>query len=219
MSFTAYGGSIALRERNERPHQVEIVPSEELSAGQKVTRLNHNLAALERPYNDRGVSHKFAVTARGKKMTFIKTLATFTAIASLAAPAMADVRTAAFADGADRSPIQTSVFAGATLRIGLDRKSGEPRHRASLGISGMALDPATSSFQVGQGIELSLSGAGKPALMLGGSDAGDLWRTANMSGGGKAALIVGGVALALGVAALVAVDTLRCEDEDGGPCD
>ena len=151
-------------------------------------------------------------------MKFTKTLATLTAIAGLATPATADVRTAAYAGGAERGAIQTSLFAGATIRIGLNRQTGE-RYRTSLGINGMARDPGASGFQVGQGLELSLTSGGKPSLFLGGTDAGELWRAANMSGGGKTALIVGGVALALGVAALVAVDAVRCEDEDGGPCD
>lgn len=152
-------------------------------------------------------------------MKFTKTLATLTAIAGLATPAMADVRTAAYAGGVERRPTQTSVFAGATIRIGLNRQTGEQRYRTSLGINGMARDPGASGSQVGQGLELSLTSGGKPSLFLGGADAGELWRAANMSGGGKTALIVGGVALALGVAALVAVDAVRCEDEDGGPCD
>lgn len=151
-------------------------------------------------------------------MTFIKTIATFAAIAGLATPAFADVRTAAYAGGVERAPIQTSLFAGATLRIGLKHKAGEPRHRASLGLSGMARHPGASGFQIGQGLELSLSGGSKPSLRLGGSDAADLIRTANMSSGGKTALIAGGVVAVLGVAALVAVESLPCQDEDD-PCD
>ena len=151
-------------------------------------------------------------------MTLGRNIACFLALASLAAPAFGDVRTAAYAGASDRAQIQTSMFAGATVRIGLDRNSAEPRYRTSLGISGMARDPAASSIQLGQGLELSLAGKGKPALLIGGADAGDLWRTANMSGGGKTALIVGGVATVLGVAALVAYESLPCQDGDD-PCD
>ena len=151
-------------------------------------------------------------------MTIARNLACFLALASLAAPAFADVRTAAYAGASDRAQIQTSMFAGATVRIGLNRKSGEPRYRTSLAISGMARDPAVSAVQVGQGLELSFAGKGKPNLFIGGSDAGELWRAAQMSGGGKTALIVGGVVAVLGIAALVAYESLPCQDGDD-PCD
>ena len=166
-----------------------------------------------------GVSSKFLVKMWGHTdMTIARNLACFLALASLATPAFADVPTAAYGGASDRAPIQTSMFAGATVRIGLNRKSGEPRYRTSLAISGMARDPAASSVQVGQGLELSLAGRGKPALLIGGSDAGELWRTAQMSGGGKTALIVGGAVAVLGIAALVAYESLPCQDGDD-PCD
>ena len=153
-----------------------------------------------------------------KDMTIARNLACFLALASLASPALADVRTAAYAGASDQARVQTAMFAGATVRIGLNRKSGEPRYRTSLAVSGIAHDSAASAIQVGQGLELSLAGKGKPALLIGGSDAGELWRTAQMSGGGKAALIAGGVVAVLGVAALVAYESLPCQDGDD-PCD
>ena len=166
-----------------------------------------------------GVSSKFLVKKWGNlDMTFAKNLACFLAFVSVTAPACADVRSAAYASASDRAQVQTSMFAGATLRIGLNRKTGEPRHRASLAISGMSRDPAVAAVQVGQGLELSLAGKGKPSLFIGGSDAGDLWRSAQMSGGGKTALIVGGVVAVLGIAALVAYESLPCQDGDD-PCD
>ena len=151
-------------------------------------------------------------------MNFTKNAACFLALAAMTSPALADVRTAAYAGGADRAPLQTSMFAGATVRIGFDRKADEPRHRVSLGFSGMARDPGASAFQVGKGLELSLSGRGKPTLFIGGSDAGELWKAAKMSGGGKTALIVGGAVAVLGIAALVAYESLPCQDGDD-PCD
>lgn len=151
-------------------------------------------------------------------MARTRNLVAFVALVSLATPAFADVRTAAYASASDRAQPQTSMFAGATFRIGLDRKAGEPRHRASLAVSGMARGTATSAYQLGQGLELSLAGKGKPGLFIGGSDAGELWRAAQMSGGGKTALIVGGAVAVLGIAALVAYESLPCQDGDD-PCD
>ena len=151
-------------------------------------------------------------------MTRIKEFAGFVALVSMATPAFADVRTAAYASASDRAQYQTSMFAGATVRIGLNRKAGEPRHRASLGVSGMSRGTSTQTIQVGRGLELSLTDKGKPGLFIGGSDAGELWRAAQMSGGGKTALIVGGAVAVLGIAALVAYESLPCQDGDD-PCD
>ena len=163
-----------------------------------------------------GVRCSFPSKSGVNEMAFTKKFACFLALAGLSSPALADVRTAAYAGAADRAPTQTSMFAGATFRLGFHRKAGEPRHRASLGFSGMARNPGAPGIQVGQGLELSLSG--KPALYIGGSDAGELWKAAKMSGGGKAALIVGGTAAVLGIAALVAYESLPCQDGDD-PCD
>ena len=165
-----------------------------------------------------GVSSGFPSKSGVNDMAFTKNFACFLALTGLSTPALADVRTVAYASAADRAPTQTSMFAGATLRLGLNRKSGEPRYRASLGFSGMARNPGAPGVQVGQGLELSLSGNGRPALYIGGSDAGELWKAAKMSGGGKAALIVGGTAAVLGIAALVAYESLPCQDDDD-PCD
>ncbi|HVJ72315.1 MAG TPA: hypothetical protein VM531_12545, partial [Sphingomicrobium sp.] len=96
---------------------------------------------MERANNDRDVSQNPLSLHEAIKMKFTKTLATLIAIAGMATPAMADVRTAAYAGGVERGPIQTSVFAGATIRIGLNQQPGEQRYRTSLGINGMARDP------------------------------------------------------------------------------
>lgn len=151
-------------------------------------------------------------------MKIYPNLAGLLALVSMSSPALADVRTAAFTGAPDRQTVQPSTFVGATVRVGLNRKYDAPRYRTALGISRMAHNPGTSEIRIGQGLELALAGTKKPVLSLAGREIGELRRTAELSGGGKAALIVVGVAAAVGVAALVAVDTLRCEDE-GDPCD
>ncbi|MCL6741340.1 hypothetical protein LZ518_09385 [Sphingomonas sp. RB56-2] len=80
----------------------------------------------------------------------------------------------------------------------------------------MARNPATASIRVGNGIEFAFVGNGGPSLQLAGSDAKQLWKSAQLSGGGKTALIVGGVVLALGVGALLVVDAAR--DDCGDDC-
>ena len=140
------------------------------------------------------------------------------ALASMASPALADVRTAALIGASERQSPQASNFVGATVRFNLNREHGQPRYRAAFGISRMAYSPQTSELRIGQGLELAFNGSKRPALSLAGIEAQQLRRTANLSGGGKTALIVVGVAAAVGVAALIAVDSLRCED-GGDPCD
>ena len=110
------------------------------------------------------------------------------------------------------------MFVGATFRLGLNQRTGEPGYRTTLGISGMSRNPVTSGIRVGNGLELAFTGKKKPALNLAGMELGQLRRTANMSGEGKAVLIAGGVALALGIGVLVALDSLPCTDGDD-PCD
>lgn len=151
-------------------------------------------------------------------MSFSRNMACCAALIGMATPALADVRTAAFASASDRPLTQTSMFVGATYRLGLNRKPGIPRHRAGLGIGGMTLNSKTSELQLGRGIELALGDKGKPALRMAGMDVGELGTASRLSGGGKTALIVVGVAAALGVAALVVIDSARCEDE-GRTCD
>lgn len=151
-------------------------------------------------------------------MRTLKKLACGLALCSLTTPALANDRSAAFAGASDRSPVQTSMFVGARFKFGFDRKANAPRYRASLGISGMARDPGTAQFRVGEGIELALTGKKKPTLYMGGSDVGEMWRTARLSGGGKTALIVVGAVALLGGAALLVLDSARCEEE-GHACD
>ena len=145
-------------------------------------------------------------------------LACCMALLSLAAPAHADVHTAAFTGASDRAPTQTSMFVGATFRIGLNGKPNEPRYRAGLGFSGMTRNPNTSELRVGQGLELSLAGNRKPTIRLTGSDVGVLWQTAKLNDGGKTALIVVGVVAAVGVATLLVLGGIDCAQADD-PCE
>lgn len=139
------------------------------------------------------------------------------AMSSLAAtPALGSVRDAAFSSSADRPAAQTSVFAGATYRVGLDRRAAEARGRASLKVAGMSNAPGSPDFRFGNGLEITAGRTGKPAVHLAGQDIGQLNRKAQLSGT-TTALIVGGVLIAAAVTALVLVDYTRdrrrCEDD------
>ena len=140
------------------------------------------------------------------------------AMTGIAAPALADTRSAAFLDSSDRRPAEISTFAGATLRLRLNRNDAGPRYRAALGISGMARTSGAADTRVGRGLELAFAGKGKPQLSLAGRELGEIGNSLKLGGGGKTALIVLGAAAAIGVAALVVVDSARCEDE-GNTCD
>lgn len=144
-------------------------------------------------------------------MRIYRNLSCSFALLGMSSAAFADVRTAAFTSASDRPATQTSMFVGTTVSFSLTGKSSRPRYRAALGIGGMARNTGTSELKVGQGLELALTGKKRPALHMAGSDVGQMWRTTKLSGGGKTALIIGGVAVALGVAALVVAD--KVEDE------
>jgi hypothetical protein len=138
----------------------------------------------------------------------------------LTSPAWGGVREAAFASSADRHAAQTSMYAGATYRVSLDRRTSEQRGRASLKLAGMSHVPGSSDMRFGQGLELTGGQTGKPALHLAGQDIGQLKRKANLSGTGTA-LIIGGVILLGVVAAVVISDyerSQRCIGEEGD-CD
>lgn len=149
----------------------------------------------------------------------MKTLISAIIVTSLVTtPAMASVRDAAFATSADKQPERTSVFAGATYRVGLDRRTAHHQGRASLQFAGMKRT-ASADLQFGQGIEMTTS-HGKSTLFVGGQDIGDLRSSAKLNGT-TTAVIVGGVLL-LGVLAAVAVSEyergMRCIGEEGD-CD
>ena len=141
-----------------------------------------------------------------------KLLTLFTAMSLLASPAWVSAREAAFASSADRSAPRSSVFAGATWRIGLDGRTGKTRNQASLRFSGMTHTPGTADLRLGNGLAIAAGQTGRPALFVGGQDIGQIERQANLNGG-NTALIVGGVLLVLAVGAAVAWHELR------DPCD
>lgn len=151
----------------------------------------------------------------------MKKLITLLAMTSLSAsPAWGSVREAAFASSTDRPATQTSIFAGATYRVGLDRRTSQQRGRASLKLAGTNHVPGSSEIRFGDGLELTGGQTGKPALHLAGQDIGQLNRKANLSGTGTA-LIIGGVIVLGVVAALVISDyerSQRCIGEEGD-CD
>lgn len=151
-------------------------------------------------------------------MKLVRKLACCMVLLSSAAPALADVRTAAFTSASDRPLSQNSIFVGATFRIGFDRKPRELNYRAALGVARVAHNLNSSELHIGEGLGLSLDRKGKPALFMAGSDVSGLWQTAKLSGGGKIAVIVVGTAAVLGITALVVVDSARCKDE-GNSCD
>jgi hypothetical protein len=144
----------------------------------------------------------------------MKTIASILTIASLAsAPATAGVRDAAFAFSSDRAPAHTSMFVGATYRVGVDRTVGKAKGRASLRIAGMAMTPGSADVRFAQGLELTAGRAGKPALHIAGQDIGQIKRKANLGTGGAIAIGVG-VVLLVGVAVLAATEPWECYDED-----
>jgi hypothetical protein len=118
----------------------------------------------------------------------------------VSAPSMASVRAAAFSQSSDINVSRPSMFAGATYRVGFDRRSGTAKGRASLLISGMRMKQDSSGFRLGQGLELTGGKTGKLALHLVGQDVGELKKRAQMSTGGKIAIAVGVVALAGAIA-------------------
>lgn len=151
----------------------------------------------------------------------MKKLVSLLALTSIAAaPVSASVRDAAFAASTDRAAVRSSLFVGATYRVGLDRRTSEPKGRASLKIAGMSKAPEASELKFSQGLELTGGKTGKPTVYVAGRDLGQLKTRAGLNGT-TTAIIVGGV-LVLGiVAALVISDyqrDQRCIGEDGD-CD
>ena len=127
----------------------------------------------------------------------------------LTSPVLGSVREAAFSSSSDRHGSQNSMFAGATYRVGFDRRSGEPRGRASLNVAGMTRTP-TADFKIGQGLEIRGGRTGKPAFLLGGREIDLKNRKANLSSGATIAIVAVGV---LAVGAVVTYYALR------DPCD
>lgn len=127
-----------------------------------------------------------------------KLLALVAATSLTASPAWGTVREAAYASSADNAQVRTGMFTGATYSIGFDRAGNSPRGRASFKLSGMTSRPGTSELRFGQGIEISTSRSGKPALLVGGADVGELRESAKLNGTATAAVVVVGVILVAG---------------------
>lgn len=129
----------------------------------------------------------------------------------LAAPANANGRDALFQSSAEPSATRTSMFAGATYRIGFDRRAGKAKGRAALSFGTMALSPTTASVRFSDSFQLTGGRTGKPALHIAGQDVGELGKTAQLNGTTTAILIAGGVVLlVVGAVALSRIE---------GPCD
>ena len=143
----------------------------------------------------------------------MKQLVTLLAMLSMAIPASASVREAAFATSADRTQAQTSMFAGATIHVGIDRRTSEAP-RAALKFSGMAHTPGMTDLRLGQGLEIAGGETGKPAVHLAGQDVGQLQQRANLSGGAKTALIIGGIVVAGLVIAFATMDPPAIFEDD-----
>jgi len=135
------------------------------------------------------------------------------AMTSLAAsPAIASVREAAFATSAEQQRAQTSVFVGATWRIGLDRRAGEPRGRALLALTGMTRTPS-AEVRFGRGLEISGGQGGTPLVSMGGQDLGQVKAKAKLSGGTTAAIVIGVLVVAAVVAAVAISEATKCEED------
>jgi len=138
----------------------------------------------------------------------VKKLVYLLAVTGLAAtPVSASVRDAAFASSADWPAVGTSMFAGATYRVSLDRRTTDARGRASLKLAGMTKAAGSAEIRFGQGLELTGGKTGRPALFLAGQDVGQFKSKAQMSGT-TAVVMVGGLIL-LGVGAVVAINEYK----------
>ena len=147
-------------------------------------------------------------------------VALFALTSLVATPAGASVREAAYAASTDQTVGQTSMFVGATYRIGLDRRTDDQPGRASLRLSGMSHAPGSSELRLGSGLKLAAGKTGKPALYLAGQDIGEFKTKAQMNGT-TTAVIIGGVILLGVIAAVVISDyqrSQRCIGEEGD-CD
>ena len=150
-----------------------------------------------------------------KRGSGMKSFASILAVASLAnAPVAASVRDAALSSSSDRPEMRTSMFAGATYRVGFNRKTGKVVGRASLKIAGMTSVPGSPYAKFANGFEITGGKTGQPALHLRGMDIGEIERKASLSTGATIAIGVGVLSVA-GVIILATYCDNDCENAKG----
>lgn len=127
----------------------------------------------------------------------VKKLVSLLVISGLfASPASAGVREAAFASSSDQGSAQTSLFLGATYRVGLDRRTRAPKGRVAIKLSGMALTPGASALRIGNGFEVAGGKGGKPSFFLAGRDIGTFRQESSLSSGAAIGIGIGVVLIA-----------------------
>jgi hypothetical protein len=124
--------------------------------------------------------------------------------------------------GGEPAAARTGLFAGATLRIGLDRRADRPAARLVAG-SYRLTDLAGARLATRPaGLELGLTRASAPLLSFGGQPMADVQRRLGLNGSTGTLLLIGG-AVALGVVALVVLsddnDDCCLDPNLCAPCD
>lgn len=134
------------------------------------------------------------------------------------AVALVAAQPAAAADLYDGHRVEqrSGAFAGATLRVRLDRsRERTSPARLALGISRIQLrsaSPARIDRTQMPGVELALA-RGAPRLLIGGETPEAAQRRLGMSGTATSLLVVAGLAVAV-----FAIVELSGDDDDDGPC-
>lgn len=138
-----------------------------------------------------------AVPLTRSKGVAVKKLVSLLAISGLfASPAVASVREAAFASSADQSSAQTSLFIGATYRVGLHRRTSDSKGRIAFKLSGMALAPDGSRLRIGNGLEIAGGRTSKPSFFLAGREIDTSRQKSNLSSGAAIGIGIGVVLIA-----------------------
>ncbi len=134
------------------------------------------------------------------------------ALASLAVPALANPPPGAFSSSSNGHETRASLFAGLTIRVGLDgRRERSPE--VVLRFAGATHDRGMR--RIGEGLALTASSGGKPRLTLGGQDSATAGKQLGLSETGKTALIIAGVVVvAVGIGFLIVKHQLH-EDMEG----
>jgi hypothetical protein len=137
----------------------------------------------------------------------LKTVFAAAAAASLAASPAA----AADLHDAQQAGFRSSGFAGATLRIGLDRHRPEAaRPRLAIGVSRVheRLDAAGRVERLtAPGLELALGRGGRPLLLVGGETSSEARRRLGINGTHAALAVVGLAAAGFAIVELTGDDT------------